>query len=296
MSDFIFTVASQLVTFLPLALAIFISFRLMRATDMTLDGSFVLGASIFARLIELSVSPIIATLCAVVGGMLAGLGVSLMQYRQKIDSLLAGILATYILTSLNLLIMSRPNISLIGKITLFSSAFSISDASGYTEVALVSSAIFLFVMLLLRSRFGLLLKAFGDNPGLLKSMGKSVELYRAKGFMLTNGLSAMAGCMTAQTVGYADVGMGFGMTLTGLAAIILGAQLVQPVRGKKIFLRYQLMIDLLASLMGITLYFFLMNTLLRFDVNPLYLKMILGGALIFCLRMASVSLRGRINV
>ena len=126
MITLLITTFNQASTFLPLALALYVSFCILRAIDMSLDGSFVLGAAIFARLLELNVSPIIAGISAVLGGAIVGLGVSTMQRGQKIDSLLAGVLATFILLSGNLLIMGRPNISLLTQTTLVSGAFRIA--------------------------------------------------------------------------------------------------------------------------------------------------------------------------
>src|SRR3989337_4073270 len=207
---------SQTVTLLPMAVALYISFNILRAIDMTLDGSFVLGAAIFARLVELNVSPIIAAISAVLSGAIAGIGVSIMQRGQKIDSLLAGVLATFILLSGNLLIMGRPNISLLSQVTLVSRAFQNSQLLGWILVTLLSGVFCLIICAILFTKLGLILRALGDNPNLLARRGKPIELYRLLGFAMTNGLAAVSGCLTAQTIGYADIGMSYGMTLTAL--------------------------------------------------------------------------------
>jgi putative ABC transport system permease protein len=284
MFSLIYAVLTQCLTFLPLALAIYISFSIMNATDMTLDGSFVLGAGVFARLLELGFNPLFAGLGAILSGAAAGMMVAIMQRRQKIDPLLAGVLATFILTSGNLIIMSRPNISLLTQHTLLSDAFNKSDGHGWLLVAVYTGVVCLLVCAILRSRAGLLLRAFGDNPNLLQRMGKNVELFRMCGFAFTNCLAAVAGCLTAQTVGYADISMGFGMTLTGLGAIILGQQVLRHIF-KKHYLRTAL--EFTACLCGVVLYFLAMNGLLRLDINPIYLKMILGVVLVFFLRAAT---------
>ncbi len=229
---------TQSLTFLPLALGISISYTILRATDMTVDGSFVLGAGVFARLITLGVSPELATLCALLSGALAGVMVSLIQRGGKIDPLLAGVLATFILTSGNLILMGRPNINLLSETTLLSKAFATSDLYGWVLVACLSAALCISACLLMGSRFGLMLRALGDNPNLLKRLGKNIELYRTAGFALTNALSAAAGCLTAQTVGYADINMGFGMMLIGIGTIILGQQLVRIITKKISAARY----------------------------------------------------------
>lgn len=282
----LFAVATQSLTFLPLALGISISYTILRATDMTLDGSFVLGAGVFAHLITSGVSPSIAFLCALLGGALAGVMVSLIQRGGRVDSLLAGILASFILASGNLILMGKPNINLLSQTTLVSPAFAISDLSGWTVVAIYSAVFCIVTGVIMSSRLGLTLRALGDNSQLLRRLGKNIETYRMIGFAFTNLLAAAAGCLTAQTVGYADISMGFGMTLTGIGAIILGQQILR-ILIKRSSLR--IFTEFLSCLIGVLLYFFAINILLRLNVDPIYLKMILGLILILFLRTATTS-------
>jgi putative ABC transport system permease protein len=287
--DLILSVLTQTLTFLPLALGIGVSYSLLKATDMTLDGSFVLGAAIFARLITLGISPTLAGFVALLAGGSAGLMVALIQRGGKVDPLLAGILASFILVSGNLIVMGRPNISLLSQTTLVSSAFSNSDLMGWSLVGVYCFFFCALTGLVLSTRFGLMLRALGDNPSLLKRLGHSVESYRMMGFALTNMLSASAGILTAQTVGYADIGMGLGMTLTGIGAIILGQQVL---RIFKLTFERRIVVEFLACLIGVMIYFFAMNGLLRLDVNPIYFKMILGVILILFLRSSLRSSKG----
>jgi putative ABC transport system permease protein len=286
MSTLFFAIATQSLTFLPLALGISVSYTILRATDMTLDGSFVLGAAIFARLITLGVSPIVAGIAALAFGALAGIMVSLIQRGGRVDPLLAGVLATFILASGNLILMGRPNINLLSQHTLLSDAFAKSETIGWLVVAAFCLVLCIVTCVVIGSRLGLTLRALGDNPRLLQRLGKNIESYRMIGFAFTNMLAAASGCLTAQTIGYADISMGFGMTLTGIGAIILGQQLIR-IFAKKDSLRVTL--EFLACLFGVLLYFFAINLLLRLDVNPIYLKMILGLILIFFLRTAMTS-------
>lgn len=283
MPDFILSILTQSLTFLPLALGISISYHILRATDMTIDGSFVVGAGVFARLVTSGVSPAAAAVAALMCGALAGILAATIQRGGRVDPLLAGVLATFILSSINLGIMGKPNINLLAQTTLVSSAFNNSELLGWILVGAYACGICLAAVLLLKSRIGLTLRALGDNPGLLKRLGTKIELYRMSGFALTNLLAAASGCLTAQTVGYADIGMGFGMTLTGIGAIILGQQLLQRLLKGGLF---RISAELAACLLGVLLYFFSLNILLRMDVNPMYLKMILGIILILFLRAA----------
>jgi putative ABC transport system permease protein len=274
---------TQSLTFLPLALGITISYRLLRATDMTLDGSFVVGAAVFARLLTFGISPLVACLIALASGSLAGVMVSLIQKGGKVDPLLAGVLATFILTSGNLIIMGRPNINLLSQQTLVSNAFAQSDLQGWLLIGTISVGLCFCSYLLLRTRFGLMLRALGDNPVRLKKLGNPIEYYRIAGFAFTNTLAAAAGILTAQTVGYADVSMGFGMTLTGIGAIILGQQ-VLAVFVRKTQLRN--LIEFASCFLGVFIYFCAINILLRLDMDPIYLKMMLGLLLVLFLRTA----------
>lgn len=283
MLDFLIAVITQAIPFLPLALGISVSYRLLNATDMTLDGSFVLGAALFARLVTMGVPPVLALIAAMLGGMLAGMMVATIQRGGRVDPLLAGVLATFILSSGNLIFMGKPNISLLVTPTLFSAAFNLSNTDGFLLLSFYVVVLLLLAFSLLSSRFGLTLRALGDNPYLLQRIGTPVEKYRLFGFAFTNSLSALAGCFTAQIVGYADVGMGFGMTLTGIGAIILGQQILSKIYKRPYF---RVGAEFIAAFIGVLLYFFSLNFLLRLGINPLYLKMILGLVLIFFLRAA----------
>jgi len=284
MESLILAVLSQALLFLPLALGISISYHLLRATDMTLDGSFVLGAGVFAKLLTIGYSPFLALIVALLAGASAGIMVSLIQRDGRVEPLLAGVLATFILTSGNLVIMGRPNINLLTQHTLLSSAFAAGDITGWSLVVVYCALFCVSSYLLLNTRFGLMLRALGDNPHFLQRLSSSVEKYRLAGFAFTNMLAASSGVLTAHLVGYADIGMGLGMTLTGIGAIILGQQVL------KIFhpsANLRMTGEFLACLAGVILYFFAMNGLLRLNIDPIYLKMILGLALIFFLRTAA---------
>jgi putative ABC transport system permease protein len=283
MIELLTAIFTQTLTFLPLAVGISISYNILRATDMTLDGSFVLGAGVFAKLVVIGYSPLMAAIAAIIAGAGAGMMVSAIQRGGKVDALLAGILATFILTSGNLLVMGRPNINLLNQHTLFSAAFLQSDLMGWMQVGIYALGLCVAAIVIMQSRLGLLLRALGDNPKLLQQQGHRIELYRSLGFALTNALAAASGCLTAQTVGYADISMGFGMTLTGVGAIILGGQILQMVLRKSLIRSY---LEFTACLVGVLGYYFAINCLLRFAINPLYIKMILGLILIFFLRAA----------
>lgn len=272
--NILMTTLSQSLLFLPLALGVYLSYVILRATDLTVDGSFVLGAAIFARLLSAGVSFPLAFLAAGVGGILAGLGVSLIQIKGRINPLLAGILALFMLYSINFNVMGKPNISLYD--------FQLNYAWVY--IAMVVVIILLLLGLLLISRYGLILRAFGDHALLLKRLGHRIEIYRFAGFALSNLLVAWCGAMTAEVNGYADLSMGFGMALTGIGTVVIGRQILKPLNQQHHFLIY---LEFGACILGVCLYFLAINLFLSWGVNPINLKLLLGVILIIFLGLTS---------
>ena len=262
-------ILEQSLLFLPLTLGIFVSYRVLRCTDLTVDGSFVLGAAVFARCAVGGPGAGLGQLAALAAGGLAGVAVSLVQRR--VHPLLAGILVLFILHSLNLQVMGRPNISLLGVQGRIEGCFPL------LAIALV---LVVGMILLLRSRGGLLLRAFGNNPRLLRQQGRSPELLRMSGLVLSNALVAFCGAMTAQVNGYADVQMGFGMVMIGIGTVVLGQQLLQRVVDAQ---RFRPLFEIGACGLGVLVYFSVLHLFLSFGVDPLYLKMLLGVALIGCM-------------
>jgi len=273
-----------------------LSFAILKIADLTVDGSLVLGASIFARLISLDVHWLIAMAASVIGGGLAGVLVALIQRRNRIDPLIAGILMAFILNSLSLVVMQRPNIGLLTHSMLF------EWAAGFSKISIITARFLCLVILallistalvfLLRSKMGLWLKAFGNNESLVALLGKNPERLRMMGLSLSNALAAFTGCLTAEASGYADINMGLGQALIGIAMILVGRQLYL------LFKHRDVMSDLFAILcilFGVIIYFVLTNEVIRYGLSPVYLKMAIGGLLIIFLWVASdpaISRRG----
>ena len=278
--DILLTALSQSLLFLPLALGIYISYVILRATDLTVDGSFVLGAAIFARLLTANVPIGWAFLAAGIGGMLAGIGVSLIQFRGRINSLLAGILALFMLYSINFDVMDRPNISLFSGPTL-GKLIGVDSMNGswlFVGIFVLVLAILLGILLL--TRYGLVLRAFGEHSQLLQRLGHRIEYYRFAGFAMSNALVAWCGAMTAEINGYADLNMGFGMALTGIGAVVIGRQLLKPLYRQH---RFHLPLEFSGCVLGVFLYFLAINEFLAWGVNPINLKLLLGIILVFFL-------------
>ncbi len=271
MSTLLISVFIQSLLFFPLALGIYLSFSVLKIPDLTVEGSFVTGASLYAKSIILGKSALFSFSVALMGGAFIGLLVGLMQKRNKVQPLITGILMIFILCSINLVIMGRPNISLLGKET--SLGILLKQYENYPEIIVklcllivVGCSLSLLMTLLLRSRIGLFFRAFADNPKLLETQGVFSEGVRVLGLSLSNLLAALCGVMSAQFYGYADVNMGFGFALVGIGVVIIGKQLT----------RYVLNMDILALLLGVLFYFSLVNGLIRYHVDPHYLKVFIG--------------------
>ncbi|QGQ93810.1 ABC transporter permease [Paenibacillus psychroresistens] len=199
-----------------MALGVYITFRILDFPDLTVDGSFVTGGAIASIMISHGHNPVLACLAAFAGGLAAGACTGILHTKGKVNGLLSGILIMIALYSINLRIMGRPNISLIGDNTLFSSI------SPLWLMAIVVVIVKLLLDLFLHTDLGLALRATGDNARMIRSLGANTDNTTIFGISLANGLVALSGALIAQQAGYADINMGVGMIVTGLASVIIG--------------------------------------------------------------------------
>ena len=184
---------------------------------MTVDGTFPLGAAISAKLLTLGVNPYLTLLVALVAGAVAGAVTGLIHVKLKVKDLLAGILVMTALYSVNLRVMEKSNIPLFEEDNIFNTEYSMM----ITIVVLILISKFLLDYLL-KTKFGFALKALGDNENLIVSLGLNEEKYKIYGLMIANSFVAFSGAVLAQYQGFADVGMGTGIIVIGLASIIIG--------------------------------------------------------------------------
>ena len=213
------------------AMGVLLSFRILDFPDLTVDGSFPLGAAVSAILIVSGYNPWLATFCAILAGMAAGLTTAWISVRFNILHLLASILTMTALYSINLRIMGRPNISLLGESTIFSGL----DDPAYSQLYVMPFAMFcitgivlFFMYAFLSSEKGLAMRATGANPRMAKAQGIAIKRQTLFGISLSNGLVALAGAMFAQSQGFADVTLGVGTIIIGLAAVIVGEAFFNP--------------------------------------------------------------------
>ena len=213
------------------ALGVYLSFRVLQFPDLTVDGSFPLGAAVAATLIVHSVNPWLATLAAAAAGARAGLTTAWLHLRLGILHLLASILTMIALYSINLRIMGRPNIALLGEPTVLSPLQDGSIPSYVLTPLAFAVAVFALKWLLdrfLNAEVGLALRATGANPRMARAQGIRTERAILLGLALSNALVALAGALFAQSQGSADVTMGVGVIVVGLAAVIGGEALLNP--------------------------------------------------------------------
>jgi len=216
----------QSLIFAIMVLGVYISFRILNFPDMTVDGTFPLGAAISAKLLTLGVNPYLTLLVALVAGAAVGAITGLIHVKLKVKDLLAGILVMTALYSVNLRVMGKSNIPLFEEDNIFNTEYSMM----ITIVVLILISKFLLDYLL-KTKFGFALKALGDNENLIVSLGLNEEKYKIYGLMIANAFVAFSGAVLAQYQGFADVGMGTGIIVIGLASIIIGDTLFGKRRG-----------------------------------------------------------------
>ncbi|WP_186428989.1 ABC transporter permease [Clostridium sp. BSD9I1] len=222
MSSFWISVLEQGLIFAIMAQGVYITYKILDFPDLSVDGTFPLGAAITSALLLKGVNPYLATLAALFFGMFGGLATGVLHVKLKITNLLSGILVMIGLYSINLRIMSKPNIPLFNQSIIFNN--SVPKVLIILAVALIVK---LTLDIFLKTKLGFLLKATGDNHQLVTSLGVDIDSMKILGLMLSNGIVALSGSILAQHQGFADIGMGGGMIVTGLASIILGEALLK---------------------------------------------------------------------
>ncbi len=216
------------------ALGVYLTFRVLDFPDLSVDGSFPMGAAVAATAIVSGIDPWIATFMAIIAGAVTGWVTAFLTVRCGILNLLASILTMIAAFSINIRIMGRPNVALIGSDTILTPFESMGNAM-YIRPLVVGVLVLLsalFIVRLLNSDFGLGLRATGVNARMVAAQGASTAFYTYFGLALSNGFVGFSGALFAQTNSFADVTSGVGTIVVGLAAVILGQTLIP---GKKIW-------------------------------------------------------------
>lgn len=212
-----------------MALGVYLTFRVLDFPDLTVDGSLPLGAAVYAALVTAGGSPLLGVAMAFFAGAVAGAFTGIISTKLKILNLLAGILTMIALYSINIRIMGAPNLTLLNRPTLFDRFQDLGIPSYAVPMAVACLTLILFKIaldLFLHTRFGLALRATGDNPKMVAAQGVNTDQTIITGVAISNGLVGLSGALLAQTQGSADVGMGVGTIVAGLASVIVGEAIV----------------------------------------------------------------------
>ena len=289
-----------------LALGVFISFRIFAFPDITADGSITLGAAVAAMLLVHNVNPPLASLAGFFAGMLAGACTGVLHTRFKINSLLSGILVMTALYSINLHIMSKSNIPLLGVNTLATQserigvnlmrgattfdlvgwAVSVRDASVLGAIAFAVALTGTLLYWFFRTDLGMAMRATGDNVQMIRALGVNDANMIVFGLAISNGLVALSGALLAQYQGFADVSMGIGMVVWGLASVIIGEALVGTNR---------VGMTIVGAVMGSVLFRLLVAVALRWGLSPNDLKLITAGFVFVALIVPQFLRKGRLR-
>jgi putative ABC transport system permease protein len=208
-----------------MALGVYLTFRILNFPDLTVDGSFTTGAAVASIMIINGSSPVVATIAAFGAGLVAGWITGILHTKGKINGLLAGILTMIALYSINLRIMGRANLPLLREETLITplrDAGLLGTAMAVVVFALFALAVKFVLDWFLHTDVGLAMQATGDNEEMIRSFGVSTDRMKILGLALSNGLVGLCGALIAQYQGFADIGMGIGLILAGLASVIIG--------------------------------------------------------------------------
>ena len=254
-----------------MALGVYITFRILDIADLSCDGTFALGGCISAILITRGVNPFVTLLFALVGGMLAGLVTGWLHTKLMIPAILAGILTMIALWSVNIRVMGGPNVSLLGEDTAFTKVMDLLGVDqtlatlvvGVIIGAIVIAALYWFF----GTELGCSLRATGCNPNMSRAQGINTNRNKVLGLMISNGLVGLSSALLAQYQGFADVNMGRGSIVIGLAAVIIGEAIFS-----RIFRNFAL--KLLSVVFGSILYYLVLQIVIWMGIDTDLLKML----------------------
>ncbi|MEY3344049.1 MAG: hypothetical protein RL090_1733 [Bacteroidota bacterium] len=250
-----------------LGFGVYISLRIFKIPDITTDGSFTIGGAATAVCLLAGINPYLTMLVALICGAIAGMITGLITTRIKINALLAGILVMTSLYSVNLVIMGRSNLTIDTSSGILSSSFDET-----TKTILISFLVAILVMLsiwwMLRTDKGIAMRATGSNEKMAAANGINIDQMKIMGLALANGLSALSGYLLVQYQGFADINMGMGIVISGLAAVMIGEACTS------LFANKNILMVLVSIVFGCILFRLAIAQSLMMGLNPNYLKLV----------------------
>jgi putative ABC transport system permease protein len=270
--------------FVPLALGIFLSAKVFNIPDITTDGSYTLGAAVFAVLVTKPINPVMATLLVLPMGALAGALTGIIHTKLKVNALLSGILVMTALYSINLLIMERSNIPLMGTGSIFEQVnnpdFLFANLMKALAIVLVITA---FLIWLLNTDFGLTMRAAGSNENMIEAQGVNPDKIKIIGLAISNALVALSGCLVTQLQGFADINMGIGIVIAGLASVMMGESISSRFKKSAILLPV-LMVVVAAQLFRLFIAFILAQ-----GIEQVYVKLFTAALVLIFLSVSKLN-------
>ncbi len=288
MVDILLSGLSQGLLWSIMAIGVYLTFRILDIADLSAEGSFPMGAAVCALLIVKGINPLLATFGGMLGGMLAGLVAGFLHTKMKIPALLTGIITLTGLYSINLLILGRSNLPLTTEttlVTLFQDLGFSKTGAVLLLGAIFVSLVILVLYLLLNTQIGLALRATGDNVDMGQANGIKIDRMKILGYMLSNGLIALSGALLAQNNGYADLNMGVGTIVIGLASIILAEVIIKYLPlGKR----------LMSIVLGSILYRLVIVLILTTNIDAQMIKLVSAALLAIILYIPEI--RGKLGI
>lgn len=288
MLDIILSGISQGLLWSIMAIGVFITFRILDIADLSAEGAFPMGAAVCVLCIVNDINPIVATIAGMLGGMLAGLVSGFLHTKMKIPALLTGIITLTGLYSINLLVLGRSNVSFALKNTLVTmvTRLGLNKLSAVLLIGIVCVGLVILILyLFLNTQLGLALRATGDNEAMGQANSIKVDRMKMLGYMIGNGLIALSGALLAQNNGYADLNMGVGTIVIGLASIILAEVMIKYLPlGKRLW----------SIVLGSVLYRMIIVFILTTDIDAQMIKLV--SAILLALILYVPELRAKLGV
>ena len=280
MLDLLVPTTAQGLLWAVMALGVYITYRVLDIADLTVEGSFPLGAAVAASMLSAGYGPIPSFLVAALAGMVAGVVTALLHTKMKIPALLAGILTMIALYSVNLRVMGKANLSLLGTDTTFSiirKMLSLNSAYTTLVVGLLATVLVaVFIYWFFGTEIGAAIRATGFNQQMIRAQGVDTDVTIMIGLLLSNALVAISGALVAQSNGFADVGMGTGTIVIGLASVIIGEVLF----GTRSFKN-----SIISVILGSVVYRIVIAVVLQLGMPPNDLKLFTSILVAFALAM-----------
>lgn len=269
-----------------LGLGVLLTFRFFRFPDLTAEGSYPLGGAVVAALLVAGINPFAATLAAALAGAAAGVVTALIHTRLRINAIIAGIIVMTAVYTVDLRVMGRANTPLLSTPSVFGDIVAAANALGLpiresvvTNIVILAVFVAVVAMLMasfLRTDLGLAVRATGENETMIQALGVDTGWTKIVGLALSNFLIALSGALVAQNHGFADIGMGIGILVTGAAAVLIG---------EAIFGDRTIAVWIFAAIVGVLIYRLLVVLALYVGLQPTDLKLITAVLLLLALAL-----------